>query len=68
MRLAVGSVFVTSGMVKFLFVNHGAGRFAKIGFDQSYANGRQKPADARQASCRAWAVEELSAREGPPFG
>ncbi len=31
-RFAVGSVFVSSGVVKFLFVNQGAGRFAKIGF------------------------------------
>jgi putative oxidoreductase len=31
-RLAVGSVFVASGIVKFLFDNQGAGRFAKIGF------------------------------------
>ncbi len=30
-RLAVGSVFVASGIVKFLFDNQGAGRFAKIG-------------------------------------
>ena len=31
-RFAVGSVFISSGLVKFLFVNQGAGRFAKIGF------------------------------------
>jgi uncharacterized membrane protein YphA (DoxX/SURF4 family) len=31
-RLAVGSVFVASGIVKFLFDNQGVGRFAKIGF------------------------------------
>ncbi len=30
-RLAVGSVFVSSGLVKFLFDNQGPGRFAKIG-------------------------------------
>jgi uncharacterized membrane protein YphA (DoxX/SURF4 family) len=30
-RLAVGGVFVSSGMVKFLFDNQGPGRFAKIG-------------------------------------
>jgi uncharacterized membrane protein YphA (DoxX/SURF4 family) len=30
-RLAVGSVFVGSGIVKFLFDNQGTGRFAKIG-------------------------------------
>lgn len=30
-RLAVGFVFVTSGLVKFLFDNQGPGRFAKIG-------------------------------------
>jgi putative oxidoreductase len=31
-RLAVGGVFVSSGLVKFLFENQGPGRFAKIGF------------------------------------
>jgi uncharacterized membrane protein YphA (DoxX/SURF4 family) len=30
-RLAVGGVFLTSGLVKFLFENQGPGRFAKIG-------------------------------------
>ena len=30
-RLAVGGVFVSSGLVKLLFDNQGAGRFAKIG-------------------------------------
>ena len=30
-RAAVGSVFVSSGLVKFLFDNQGPGRFAKIG-------------------------------------
>jgi putative oxidoreductase len=30
-RLAVGGVFVASGLVKLLFENQGAGRFAKIG-------------------------------------
>jgi uncharacterized membrane protein YphA (DoxX/SURF4 family) len=30
-RLAVGGVFLSSGLVKFLFENQGAGRFAKIG-------------------------------------
>jgi putative oxidoreductase len=30
-RLAVGGVFLSSGAVKFLFVNQGPGRFAKIG-------------------------------------
>ena len=30
-RLATGGVFVTSGIVKFLFENQGPGRFAKIG-------------------------------------
>lgn len=30
-RLAVGGVFVSSGAVKFLFENQGAGRFGKIG-------------------------------------
>jgi uncharacterized membrane protein YphA (DoxX/SURF4 family) len=30
-RLAVGGVFVSSGLVKFLFENQGPGRFAKIG-------------------------------------
>src|SRR5579862_6371837 len=30
-RLAVGSVFVSSGLVKFLFENQGPGRFAKLG-------------------------------------
>jgi uncharacterized membrane protein YphA (DoxX/SURF4 family) len=30
-RLAVGGVFVSSGIVKFLFDNQGPGRFAKIG-------------------------------------
>jgi putative oxidoreductase len=31
LRAAVGGVFLASGLVKFLFVNNGAGRFAKIG-------------------------------------
>jgi uncharacterized membrane protein YphA (DoxX/SURF4 family) len=31
LRLAVGGVFVSSGIVKFLFENQGAGRFARIG-------------------------------------
>jgi putative oxidoreductase len=30
-RLAVGGVFLSSGLVKFVFANQGAGRFAKIG-------------------------------------
>lgn len=30
-RVAVGGVFLSSGLVKFLFENQGAGRFAKIG-------------------------------------
>ena len=30
-RLAAGSVFVSSGLIKFLFENQGPGRFAKIG-------------------------------------
>jgi len=30
-RVAVGSVFISSGLVKFLFDNQGPGRFAKIG-------------------------------------
>jgi putative oxidoreductase len=30
-RLAVGGVFLTSGLIKFLFDNQGPGRFAKIG-------------------------------------
>ncbi|AKU95988.1 hypothetical protein AKJ09_02652 [Labilithrix luteola] len=30
-RLAVGSVFLSSGIIKFLFENQGPGRFAKIG-------------------------------------
>src|SRR5579871_6452891 len=30
-RLAVGGVFLSSGMVKFLFDNQGPGRFAKLG-------------------------------------
>jgi putative oxidoreductase len=32
LRAAVGGVFLASGIVKFLFANQGAGRFAKIGF------------------------------------
>jgi putative oxidoreductase len=32
-RLAIGWVFVSSGLVKFLYENQGPGRFAKIGFD-----------------------------------
>lgn len=31
-RLAVGWVFVSSGLLKFLYENQGPGRFAKIGF------------------------------------
>src|SRR6266550_646950 len=30
-RLAVGGVFLSSGLIKFLFDNQGPGRFAKIG-------------------------------------
>src|SRR5271157_6080533 len=30
-RLAVGGVFLASGLIKFLFANQGAGRFAKLG-------------------------------------
>jgi putative oxidoreductase len=30
-RLAVGGVFCTSGLIKFLYANQGAGRFAKLG-------------------------------------
>ena len=30
-RLAVGGVFLSSGLIKFLFENQGPGRFAKIG-------------------------------------
>lgn len=30
-RLSVGGVFFTSGLVKFLYANQGAGRFAKLG-------------------------------------
>lgn len=33
-RLAVGWVFVCSGLVKFLFENQGTGRFVKIGFPE----------------------------------
>ena len=36
-RAAVGTVFLTSGLVKFLFENQGAGRFAKIGFPYAHA-------------------------------
>ena len=32
-RAAAGSVFVTSGIIKFLFENQGALRFAKIGLN-----------------------------------
>lgn len=31
-RLAVGFVFIVSGILKFLFENQGMGRFAKLGF------------------------------------
>jgi uncharacterized membrane protein YphA (DoxX/SURF4 family) len=31
LRAAVGGVFVASGVIKFLYTNQGAGRFAKIG-------------------------------------
>jgi putative oxidoreductase len=31
LRAAVGGVFLASGIIKFLFANQGAGRFAKIG-------------------------------------
>ncbi len=30
-RLAVGGVFLASGLIKFLYANQGAGRFAKLG-------------------------------------
>ena len=30
-RVAVGGVFVASGLIKFLYTNQGAGRFAKLG-------------------------------------
>jgi putative oxidoreductase len=36
-RVAVGSVFLTSGFVKFLFDNQGSGRFAKIGLPHAPA-------------------------------
>jgi uncharacterized membrane protein YphA (DoxX/SURF4 family) len=36
-RLAVGSVFVSSGIVKFLFDNQGPGRFARVGFPHASA-------------------------------
>ncbi|HLK35906.1 MAG TPA: DoxX family protein [Polyangiaceae bacterium] len=36
-RLAVGSVFLSSGLVKFLFDNQGPGRFAKIGLPHAPA-------------------------------
>jgi uncharacterized membrane protein YphA (DoxX/SURF4 family) len=36
-RTAVGSVFLSSGLVKFLFDNQGPGRFAKIGFPHAAA-------------------------------
>jgi len=49
-RLAVGSVFVSSGIVKFLFVNQGAGRFAKIGFPHAEALSETYVAWVRTAS------------------
>jgi putative oxidoreductase len=36
-RAAVGSVFISSGLVKFLFDNQGPGRFAKIGLPDAPA-------------------------------
>ena len=36
-RLAVGGVFLSSGLVKFLFENQGPGRFAKIGLPPQWA-------------------------------
>jgi len=36
-RAAVGSVFISSGFVKFLFDNQGQGRFAKIGLPDAPA-------------------------------
>jgi putative oxidoreductase len=30
-RLAIGGVFFASGLIKFLYANQGAGRFAKLG-------------------------------------
>lgn len=36
-RIAVGSVFLSSGLVKFLYENQGPGRFAKIGFPRASA-------------------------------
>jgi uncharacterized membrane protein YphA (DoxX/SURF4 family) len=36
-RAAVGSVFLSSGLVKFLFENQGAGRFARIGLPHAHA-------------------------------
>jgi len=36
-RLAVGGVFLSSGLVKFLFDNHGPARFAKIGLGSPLA-------------------------------
>jgi uncharacterized membrane protein YphA (DoxX/SURF4 family) len=35
LRLAVGSVFLSSGILKFLYENQGAGRFLRIGFPQA---------------------------------
>jgi putative oxidoreductase len=34
-RLAVGGVFFASGLIKFLYANQGAGRFAKLGIPAS---------------------------------
>jgi putative oxidoreductase len=36
-RVAIGFVFFVSGVVKFLFDNQGAGRFAKLGFSPGVA-------------------------------
>jgi putative oxidoreductase len=38
LRAAVGSVFIVSGAVKFLFANQGPGRFAKLGMSAELAS------------------------------
>ena len=55
LRAAVGGVFVASGAVKFLFVNQGPGRFARIGLP-----------DPAALSSSAGARSTSSAGHAPP--
>jgi len=63
LRAAVGGVFLASGVIKFLFANQAAGRFAKIGLPAPERSSRASSAPSRvvggallvqSASSRGW--------------